>query len=333
MRKHIVALLGKSFPVPTRGVALLMVMLVTASHLQGADFDAKAPATVRIWLSRSKEHKFLLRATAPGGPAWLALDTGAPVTCADESKTALFKFQPFPARMQPPMLIMNGQQAKMTLIPQMDFAGLTLKNIPAVFVDLTSMNQLQQRNGERGPLGDCILGLDALCRLHAVIDCGAGKIFLHPATPRESAPSGWRAVPMRLVGQHLIVPVVLNDFHAAFMVDTGSPASIIDSALCFNQRIPVGDPNLPIEAIHHKITAALATISDVQIGSVDLGQTHVAVFDFNTLTGADGKTSGAALPFNGLIGAQTLERLKAIIDCNTMQLYIRQPGRGGWWGL
>ena len=131
---------------------------------------------------------------------------------------------------------------------------------------------------------------------------------------------------MRLVGQHLIVPVVLNGFETPFMLDTGSPTSIIDSALCYSRRIPVGDPTLPIEAIHHNIKASLGTIADVKIGSVDLGQTHVAVFDFNTLTGQSGP---ATQPFTGLIGAQTLERLKAIIDCDAMQLYIKQPG--GWW--
>ena len=143
MRKHIVTPAGRLLRVlATGGVLFSCATGILPQHAIGADFNAGAPSTARIWLNRTKEHKFLLRATALGGATWLVLDTGAPVTCADEKKTALFKFQPFPRSMQPPLLIMNGQQARMTLIPQMNFGGLALNNIPAVLVDLSGMNQV-----------------------------------------------------------------------------------------------------------------------------------------------------------------------------------------------
>jgi len=300
--------------------ALLATAILTVTHLPAADFTASGPATVRIGLDRSVSRKFLLRASAPGGTASFLLDTGAPVSCAEVTKAALFKFQP-----QSQSIMMNGQHDKMSLIPQIDFGGLVVKNFPAVLVDLSAMNQSHQRNGDR--TGDAILGLDALSRLHAVIDCGAGRLFLHTGPAPGEVPSGWRAIPMQLVARHLLVPVTLNGFQTFFMVDTGSPASIIDSALCSSQRIPVGDPGVSMKAIHHDLQAALGTIADLRIGSVGLGQTRVAVFDLNVLSGNIG---GPPLPFTGLIGAQTLERLKAIIDCNSMRLYIKQPGRGGW---
>jgi hypothetical protein len=318
MRKTIAAFIGK-----LSGV--LTVVALTASHTVGADSNATAPASVRIGLDRSKEHKFLLQAKAPGGVAWLELDTGAPITCADETKTALFKFQPCPAG-KPAWMMMNGQRDRLALVPQMEFGGaLTARNFPVVLVDIVGINQAHRHNHDL--LDDAILGLDALRRLHAVINFGSRKLFLHTNPASENVLAGWRSVPMRLVDQHLLVPVTLNGAQTLFMVDTGSPSSILDKGLCDRQRIPAGAPGMPIKAIHHEINASIGNIADLQIGSIDLGQTRVAVFDLNSLAGK----GTAAQAFTGLIGAQTLERLKAIIDCNAMQLYIKQPGRGGWW--
>jgi len=129
------------------------------------------------------------------------------------------------------------------------------------------------------------------------------------------------------VDQHLVVPVALNGVPTLFIVDTGAPSSMVDSALCLSLHIPVGQPSVPMKAIHYDIKVARGNVADLQIGSVDLGQTGVSVFDLNTIVG---KSAAASQPVTGLIGAQTLERLKAIIDCNAMQLYIKQPGHG-WW--
>jgi len=95
--------------IPPLAICALMAILLNAAHAPGADFAA----TVRIGLTRSDARKFLLRATAPGGSAWFSLDTGAPVSCADETKATLFKFQPLPPDARPQSIMMTGQPEKL----------------------------------------------------------------------------------------------------------------------------------------------------------------------------------------------------------------------------
>jgi predicted aspartyl protease len=312
----------RAFSIPS--IAIACIALLTGG-CASSSYKITDRTAIRIPLDRSNEHKLLLRATAAGGPAWVELDTGAPITCADETKAALFNFQPFPPGSQPPTLILNGKPHKMTVIPQLEFGGVTVKNFPVALIDLSNMNQSLLRNRDR--TNDAILGLDALRTLHAVIDCGTRKLFLNPNPAASAAATftadGWRAVPMRLIGQHPVVPVVVNGEPALFLVDTGAPFSAIDAAWCRRQGIPLRGQNFTMKAIHYETTAAqVAHIHDLKVGPLDLGQTIVGVFDLGTLVGNGGI---ASTPVTGLIGSQTLERLQAIIDCGAMQLYIRQP--------
>lgn len=310
------------------GVFVCVVCLaVIFGSMTARASDASVPLAVRIGLTRSKEHKLVLPARAPGGTASFEVDTGAPFTCADQTKVALFKFRPLPPGAEASSVTLNGHLDKIMAIPQIDFGGWGVKDLPVALVDLASINQMHRANHDG--TDDGILGLDALCRFHAVLDFGARRLFLHSKPVHFDAPEGWLAVPMQMVARHLIVPATLNGYKTFFIVDTGAPSSIIDSALCLNLRIPVGRPGISMKAIHHETEAAYGNIADLQIGSIALGQTTVAVFDLNALVG---KGNGSE-PITGIIGGQTLESLRAIIDCNAMQLYIKKPGRGAWWSF
>jgi hypothetical protein len=322
---HIPAML-RTFTIP---FALACAAIFTAG-CASSSYKSTDSATVRIPLERTHEHKLLLRATAPGGPAWLELDTGAPITCADETKAALFDFQSFPPGAQPP-LILNGKPHKMAFIPQLQFGGVAVKKFPVALIGLSDLNQSLRRNGDRA--NDAILGLEALHALHAVLDCGSRKLFLQPNPGGDNtaavslAANGWQAVPMRMFEGHPVVPVAMNGVPALFLVDTGAPFSAIDSARCRSQHIPLRGQNFTMRAIHYETKAAqVGNVYDLKIGSLDLGQTLVAVFDLATIVG---KSSGASQSVTGLIGSQTLERLQAVIDCNAMLLYIKQPDSVG----
>ena len=258
------------------------------------------------------------------------MDTGAPVTCANESKGALFHFQPVPPGGGSPTLILNGERHRMAFIPQLEFGGVRVRGFSVALVNLSSLNTSLARNGDRAD--DAILGLDALTSLHAVIDCGARRLFLHPDSSRGIVPvaklkaAGWREIPMRIQDQHLTVACLVNGKPARFLVDTGAPISVIDTAFCRKKNIPVRQRTFSMKAIHYETRAAqIGTVDDLQIGSLYLGQNLVGIFDLSVLLGAN---SGAQ-PVTGLIGSQTLERLRAIIDCDGMKLYLHPSNDEG----
>ena len=270
---------------------------------------------VPIPLTRSDDNKLLLRAKVPGGYAYMVLDTGAPIACVDKSKNSLFHFEPSP-KGAPEFVIMNGERDRLAVIPQMEMGGVTAKNVPVALADISSVNPARQRC-------DGILSLADLCHLHAVLDFGSRALFIHPHPTRVSVPAGWCAIPMRIMAQHLVVPVTLRGVPTLFIVDTGSPLSIIDTALRSSQRIPVKkNYNFGLSGIHYQNKAAqLGMIPNLSIGSVSVGQTPVGVFDISGVFGPELSSLGVT----GLIGGHTLDHLKAIIDCNSMQLYIKQP--------
>jgi len=304
----------------TRSIAAaLMGMSIAGCQISGAGYHPADPSVTRISLSRSRESKLLLRARAPGGFAWMALDTGAPITCADASKGALFHFMPFPKSM-PPTILMNGQQDRMALIPYMEFGGVSTKNFPAVIVNISSVTPSQLRG-----FCDGILGLGELCRSHAVIDFASPALFVHPKAACGTIPVGWHAVPMTLIRGHLVIPVAINGTSTSFIVDTGASESTIDTAQCRSQDIPVKPHcTFTMKAIHYQTKAAqIGIIHSLSLGSVDIGPTTVCVVDLAWLINPHQMPTGAT----GLIGAHTLERLKAIIDLDAMQLYIKPPYR------
>jgi len=299
--------------------AALMGISFAGCQISGAGYRPADPSVVRIPLSNSYDNKPLLRATVPGGSAWMALDTGAPITCADASKSALFHFTSFP-QSAPSTVIVNGQRTRIAWIPRMEFGGVSVKNIPATLVDIASVIPPQQRG-----FCDGILGLGDLCRSHAVIDFGSHALFVHPQSARGTISSGWHAVPMTLVEKHLVVPVAINGIPASFIVDTGAPSSILDTAACHRQGIPVKkNSTFTMRAIHYPAKAGqLGMIHSLRLGDLDIGPTPVCVIDLAWLVNPQKLSPGAV----GLIGAHTLERLKAIIDLDSMKLYIKQPYR------
>jgi len=295
----------------------LALLAMSFAGCQGprAGYQPDDPSVARIPLRRSYENKLLFRATVPGGHAWMMLDTGAPITVVDKSRSALFHFKPFPEGANPPTVILNGQQARMALIPQMKFGGVTETDSPVALVDISRMNRASDC--------DAILGLGDMRRSHAVIDFGSRALFLHPGSARGKIPAGWRAVPMSFLGDHLVVPVAVNGAQTFFVVDSGAPATMIDTSLGRSLRIPVKKQySFTVSAINYQTQAArLGLVRRLSIGDIDIGPALVAVIDLSKLIGPQLN----AINVTGLIGSQTLARHKAIIDCDAMQLYLKQP--------
>ncbi|MCX6966362.1 MAG: aspartyl protease family protein [Verrucomicrobia bacterium] len=304
-------MIGALFRARAIGAALVGVLCAGCQIREPRPAFASA---VSVPLSCQK-NKLLVRATAPGGIAKLMLDTGAPITCADKSKQTLFQFAPL-AEGLPTSIVLNNQREKAALIPQLEFGGATVNHCAVALVDFSSLRT-------QGKAWDGILGLCELRRLHAVIDCGAHTLSMHSGPVSSPLPAGWHSVPIQLIDNHLVVPVFTRGIPTLFIVDTGAPFSIIDTALCSSQRIPVKEQyHFTLTAIHYQTKAGqLGVIPNLRIGSVRIGKTPVAICDMPKIMGPRLHASGVT----GLLGTYTLERLNAIIDCHAMQFYFREP--------
>jgi predicted aspartyl protease len=290
---------------------------------------------ISVPLSSGKENKLLSNARASGGNVRMELDTGAPITCVDQSKSTLFGLVSSSTDSAPPIIIMlNGTRHRIAIIPALRFGTVQVRNIPAALIDLRELNGVLRSRHERPD--DAILGIDALQAMHAVIDCGSQRLLLRSQPDsgnklgRMLEAAGWRGIPMHIQDLHLVVSASVNHKQTGLIVDTGSPLSVMDRGLCQYQRIALSEQMFSMKAIHFQASAVkVGKVNDLKIGGVGLGHTLVAVFDVSTFLRSS-STPDVKLP-GGLLGSKTLARARAFIDCEHMKLYLKPADNPGSW--
>lgn len=324
-----------SFRLPATGMATAFLTLLLA--FQSPAFAAPGPAGTdytSLTLVRGKQNQLLLKLPVDDKNPMLVLDTGSPVTCVDDSKSKLFKLTPATSNGSAQSTVMvNGMQHKLAIAPSLTFGPVQVQNLPVVLVDLSPLNQMLK--ARRDYANDAIFGLDTLRILGAVIDCGAGKLLL-PKTEQSAKhlearlkQGGWTEIPMRIDQGHLVVRGMANRYSLDFIVDTGSPVSVLDRDFCSKHKIALNDQSFSLKAIHFQTGGAkVGKVADMKIGKLDIDRTLVAVFDVTALLrGGDGGSP------QGLLGSRTLERTRAFIDCENSKLYVKAPEPLAAWGF
>jgi len=316
-------------------VSCLIAFSAATPRAMGAPLALPKNDYTTLPLLRGKENQLLLRLPANGRAATIALDTGSPVTCVDESKSKLFNLKPSSTENSPPMgITVNGIRHRVATIPLLLFGNLQVRDIPVVLIDLTDLNQVLKARRDRQ--NDAILGLDTMHSLGAVIDCGGDRLILRQNEDNGSfgamlKRAGWREVPMHLNEGHLIVNGFANHIPTQFIIDTGSPVTVLDQNFCKVHKVTLSDAAFGLKAIHFETKGArIGKLKDLQIGKNDLGQSLVAVFDVTSLLKT--RTNGGGGP-NALLGSRTLARTQAFIDCETMKLYLKPPALPRDWGF
>jgi len=322
-----------------RGVAALCLPLFLFSSQLSAT-AATTPALAdysALPLVRGKENQLMLRLPVGNQSAWVVLDTGSPVTCVDEEKSKLFQLIPSSEQNAAPVsVIVNGVRHRIAIAPSLKFGpDVEVQNLPVVMVDLSALNQMLRSRHDRP--NDAILGLDTLHALNAVIDCGNGRLLLRNnpnAAARLAAHlkrDGWIEVPMQISGSHLIVRGVVDRAPLDFIVDTGSPVSVLDQAFARARRIELTEQTFSMRAIHFETGGAkVGRVGNLRFGRLDLGRSLVAVFDIGGLLH---NQAGLDSGIHGLLGSRTLLRARAYIDCENSRLYLKPPEATEEWGF
>lgn len=299
------------------------------SNPAGSDYTSLA-------LIRGKQNQLLLRLPVDDKNPIMVLDTGSPVTCVDDSKAKIFKLVPPPANSSSPTSVsVNRVQHKIEIAPALNFGPEQVQNLPVVLIDLSALNQMLKSRHDHA--NDAILGLDTMHALRAVIDCGAGRLLL-PNSEQSSSrlearlkKAGWLEIPMRVDQGHLVVRGSVNRYSLDFIVDTGSPVSVLDKTFSARHHIALEDQSFSLKAIHFETGGAkVGKVADMKIGKLDINRTLVAVFDVTALL--RGPSGSGDVPL-GLLGSRTLARTRAYIDCENSKLYLKAPDPTPAWGF
>src|SRR5215470_17004748 len=121
-------------------------------------------------LVRSRQNHLLVRAFINGKPAWLTVDSGAPVSAIALNRREYFRLKPTTAKSDLPARVqINGAFNNVAIARELRLGGLTLVDEPVVTVDLGGSARAARMAHE--PQIDGIIGADILFPTQAVLDC------------------------------------------------------------------------------------------------------------------------------------------------------------------
>ena len=306
-------------------VALLLLEYLAAPQRACA---RGAPQFQALPLVRSRQNHLLIRAFINGKPAWLTVDSGAPVSAIALDRRQYFRLKPATAESNLPARVqINGGFNNVAIAHELRIGGLALIDEPLVTVDLGGSTRAARLANEQQI--DGIIGADILFPTEAVLDCERQLLILKmDPNIAGSAPGlnhrGLKAVPIQVSeGYNLYVNGSVNGIPARLMVDTGSFTTLLHRAFVRRMRISTYETPYSSSAVNLKERGVrVARIRKLSVGSVDIFGKDVGVIDLEGLI-HNGLLQGSP-PVAGLLGAETLRRQHGIIDFGTRTLYLRR---------
>src|SRR5947208_7166100 len=184
------------------GCCAALVLVIPLSAASQAALTRTTTQFEALPLVRSRQNHLLVRAFINGKPAWLTVDSGAPVSAIALNRREYFRLTPttteskLPARVQ-----INGAFNSVAIARELRIGALTLIDEPVVTVDFGYSARAARRVHEQEI--DGIIGADILFPTHAVLDCERQLLILK-TNPEVfgSVPGfdrrGLRAVPIQV---------------------------------------------------------------------------------------------------------------------------------------
>ena len=141
----------------------------------------------------------------------------------------------------------------------------------------------------------------------------------------------------RRVGNHLFVPVSINNRRAALMIDTGSPNTVIDANSVNTFGLTVDKTDSNVGGLFGRTWERFGTskVKSIAMGNCTVTNVPVAIADFSSFnrdrsgpaTGSHISDSKSAAHINGLLGTNEMLKFGMIVDCTRQMLYVNPTGR------
>ena len=284
-------------------------------------------------LSISSRDHFVVQGSANGHPIRLVVDSACPVTIIDSAS--------FPKLAQPGA---EPATSGRTIYPaSLGYRASTTGIIADLRVGETSLGRVavgvtpldsvlgQGITGRGTPDADGILGSDLLLRHNAVIDVTQATLWLDPSRAQKddlsarAAHGDYTAVPLaQTSGWHLAAPCTLGSLPYRIIVDTGSPATVV-------QRGVLGSTDLvpPSHVSYMRTLGGVTSVAWLPLQNWSVGDfpvDTVVVATGNFRGGIFGERTSNGGQVAGQLGLQTLAHWHALLDFGSRKLYLKRPG-------
>ena len=141
----------------------------------------------------------------------------------------------------------------------------------------------------------------------------------------------------RRFGNHLLVPVSINNRRGTLMIDTGSPNTVIDanSVNTFGLTVEKTDSNVGGLFGRSWERFGRSKVKNIAMGNCIVTNVPVAIADFSNFnTARSGPATGSHIGdsrslahINGILGTNEMVKFGMIVDCTRQMLYVNPNGR------
>ena len=299
---------------------------VGAAPRPGERIQVSAPRFEALPLVRSKQNHLLIHAYINNKPAWLCVDSGAPISAIALDRRQHFKLTSTGAGL-PTRVRINGAFDNIAVAKRLQLGGLNVVDHPVVVIDLGASSKAARLLHE--PQIDGILGADILFPTMALLDCERQLLILKlDPELAGNAPDvsfrGYQRLPMHMSNNYnLYVDGAINGTPARLMVDTGAFATLLHDSFVRQMRIPTRETDFRSAAVNLKQRGVeVAKIRRLSLGNINIVGKEVGVIDLEGLIHSG--LLEANPPVAGLLGAEILRQHHGIIDFGTRTLYLKK---------
>jgi predicted aspartyl protease len=137
-------------------------------------------------------------------------------------------------------------------------------------------------------------------------------------------------------GNHLFVPVSINNMHGALLIDTGSPNTLIDRNSVNTFGLTVENTDSSVGGLFGRSWEryGMSKVKSLAMGNCVVTNVPVAIADLSGMnseqsvaaTGSHIAESKALAHINGVLGAREMLKFGMIIDCTRQMLYVNPSG-------
>jgi predicted aspartyl protease len=312
-----------------RLLAPLLLLCCGAKH-PVSDNQLDLPGYKGLQLERGSQNHLILRGDVNNHPATFIIDTAAAATFLRADRAGKFG------------AVASG--GELALGPGKSLARASV-DLRAGTMDFGKVSiGLADPTQRAGTLpADGSIGLDLLRRYKAVINCRTKQIFFKTSTSSvnlvaTTTARGFARVPIREDRNgYLMVACSLGQKSGRMMVDTGAFVTIMNETALHYRSIDGETSKLTAGNFDGKVQRLkVAAIDNLKIGAVPIGAHKLAMMN---LTGETGPRAKARIGFSyvetteqrdiggeiflGLLGNDLLDHLQAIIDLESMTLFLK----------
>jgi aspartyl protease len=231
----------------------------------------------------------------------------------------------------PKTVTVEGKQRDLVVAPKLTSEGMELgpQLLAIASLDLFANEHTNQIHGSFLNKGG-IIGVPALVKHGAIINFKNRQLFFNkgggplPVQRSIYEQMGFTYIPMKITKDNRleVIGTIANSEYS-FLIDTGAPATMVNSSIKKKAGVAAWETNVRIKGLHDFKDPRVQTgpLPGFRLGNHDVGSEFVAFADLNISQGDFSE------PFGGIVGAEILWDHQAIIDLGNRALYLKStPG-------